>query len=204
MKEFWDERYKQEEYAYGKDPNNYLKIKLGELKPGKILFPAEGEGRNAVFAAKNGWNVSAFDISEEGKKKAQRLAIDEGVEIDYQTIPLDSQGFDKEEFDAIGLIYAHFPPEERKDYFKYFNYILRKGGKIIFEGFGPKHPEYQKRDPAVGGPKEKEMLFSEKEIQEAFPDLEFLEYYEGEVDLNEGTYHKGKGWVIRFLAQKKK
>ncbi len=204
MKEFWDERYKRQEYVYGKEPNRFLKQKLDFIEPGKILFPAEGEGRNAVYAAKKGWKVSAFDISTVGKQKAERLATEEGVTIDYRTASLNKLGYKKEEFDAIALIYAHFTPVERKDLFKFFTYILKKKGIIIFEGFGSKHPEYQKRNPAVGGPKEKEMLFSEKEIQAAFPDFEFLEYYEGEVDLNVGEFHKGKGWVIRFLGQKKK
>ncbi|HSI71361.1 MAG TPA: class I SAM-dependent methyltransferase [Gillisia sp.] len=204
MQEFWDERYKQQGYVYGKEPNEYLKMKLEELEPGRILFPAEGEGRNAVYAAKKGWNVYAFDISEEGRKKAITLANEMGVEITYQTTSLDKHDYEKEEFDAIALIYAHLAPEERKDYFRYFNYILKKGGKIIFEGFGLKHLDYQKRNPAVGGPKEKKMLFSENEIKETFPEFEFLEFYEGEIDLSEGEFHKGKAWVIRFLAQKKR
>ncbi|MDX1604123.1 MAG: SAM-dependent methyltransferase, partial [Salinimicrobium sediminis] len=83
MQEFWNERYQREEYIYGKDPNEYLKAQLKNLTPGRILFPAEGEGRNAVHAAKKGWQVSAFDQSEEGRKKALRLAEAEGVEIDY-------------------------------------------------------------------------------------------------------------------------
>jgi hypothetical protein len=73
----WDERYKQQDFAYGVTPNNYLKDQLIKLQTGKILFPAEGEGRNAVFAAKLGWIVSAFDISIEGKKKAMQLAKSE-------------------------------------------------------------------------------------------------------------------------------
>lgn len=66
---FWDERYKEKEYVYGISPNEFLKKELLKLKVGSILLPCEGEGRNAVFAAKNGWNVFAFDSSFEGKKK---------------------------------------------------------------------------------------------------------------------------------------
>lgn len=70
----WDDRYSEKEFAYGEEPNNYLKEQLSKLTPGPILFPAEGEVRNAVFAAKMGWNVSAFDISIKGKTKAIKLA----------------------------------------------------------------------------------------------------------------------------------
>ena len=73
MKEFWDERYAEPDYVYGKAPNKYFKEKLDEIQRGKILFPAEGEGRNAVYAAKKGWRVSAFDISEKGKEKALNM-----------------------------------------------------------------------------------------------------------------------------------
>src|SRR6187401_2388274 len=80
----WDDRFSQEGFAYGEQPNNYLKEQLEKLNAGTILFPAEGEGRNAVFAAKLGWKVSAFDISAEGKNKALRLAQANNVTIDYQ------------------------------------------------------------------------------------------------------------------------
>ncbi|MDT0686480.1 class I SAM-dependent methyltransferase [Autumnicola psychrophila] len=203
MKEFWNERYKEDDYVYGKDPNKYLKVKLNKIKPGRILFPAEGEGRNAVFAAKLGWDVSSFDISIEGKKKALRLAEEEGVIINYQTTDSPDLAFAEEKFDVIALVYAHFPPEIRRDYFNLFKHILKKGGKVIFEGFGSKHPEYQTLNPSVGGPKEEKILFSEKEIREAFQEFNFEEFYEGEIVLNEGKFHKGKGYVIRFVAEKK-
>src|SRR5688572_28635163 len=80
----WNDRYSKDEYAYGERPNNFLKEQLEKIKVGSILFPAEGEGRNAVFAATLGWNVSAFDISAEGKNKALRLAETHKVTIDYQ------------------------------------------------------------------------------------------------------------------------
>tara|TARA_X000000950_G_scaffold260222_1_gene329392 strand:+ start:219 stop:527 length:309 start_codon:yes stop_codon:yes gene_type:complete len=84
MKEFWDARYAQETYVYGKEPNNYFKKTLNLLKPGKILLPAEGEGRNAVHAASLGWEVFAYDFSEFAYKKAMKLAREKEVSINYQ------------------------------------------------------------------------------------------------------------------------
>src|SRR5215510_10066513 len=107
----WEDRFSEKEYAYGEEPNEYLKEQLIKLTPGAILFPAEGEGRNAVFAAKLGWSVSAFDISSEGKKKALKLAELNKVNIDYQVGELNSLNYHKEQFDAIALIYAHFPAD---------------------------------------------------------------------------------------------
>ena len=202
MKEFWNERYDREEYVYGKDPNEYLKAKLKDLEPGRILFPAEGEGRNAVYAAKQGWEVLAFDMSTEGRKKALRLAEAEGVEINYEVSDLQHLSIMPEAFDAIALIYAHFSPQERKKFFSSIAENLPPGSKVIFEGFAPKHARYQEMNPAVGGPKDPKMFFSEAEIREAFQKLHFLEFFEGEIELEEGNFHKGKGWVIRFVAEK--
>src|SRR5690349_3382415 len=103
----WNTRFSGEEFAYGEEPNDYLKEQLGRLAPASILFAAEGEGRNAVFAALSGWDVSAFDISEEGRKKATRLAEKHGVTIDYKLGELQELEFQPLQFDALALIYAH-------------------------------------------------------------------------------------------------
>jgi SAM-dependent methyltransferase len=201
--ERWDERYRQHEYAYGESPNLYLKEQLEKLKPGKILFPAEGEGRNAVFAAKLGWTVSAFDISTEGKNKAMQLAQKNNVTIDYQVGDLQKLNYRKLEFDAIALIYAHFLPEIRSEYHKKFNTFLRKDGIIILEAFSKKHLDYVTKNPNVGGPKDLESLFSIEEIKSDFKNYEVYELRESEIELNEGIYHKGPGAVIRFTGRKK-
>ena len=83
MKEFWDARYKDSAFAFGEEPNEYFKEQISNLKPGKLLMPAEGEGRNAVFAAKLGWDVHAFDQSLNGQKKAMDLALKNKVNINY-------------------------------------------------------------------------------------------------------------------------
>jgi 2-polyprenyl-3-methyl-5-hydroxy-6-metoxy-1,4-benzoquinol methylase len=84
MKEFWDKRYAETGFAYGALPNEFLKEQLQNFSAGKILFVCEGEGRNAVYAAKQNWNVEAFDLSAEGKKKALQLAEQNNVAINYQ------------------------------------------------------------------------------------------------------------------------
>ena len=91
----WNDRYSNDEFAYGEEPNNYLKEQIEKLEIGTILFPAEGEGRNAIFAAKSGWKVSAFDISEEGKNKALKLAKANNVSIDYQVGELETLDFEE-------------------------------------------------------------------------------------------------------------
>lgn len=199
----WNDRYSSEEFAYGTAPNNYLKEQLEKLKTGSILLPAEGEGRNAVFAAQLGWKVSAFDISAEGKNKALKLAEANDVEIDYLVGELETLNYQEEQFDAIALIYAHFPAAIKSSIHKTLETYLRKGGVIIFEAFSKKHLEYLAINDKVGGPKDIESLFSIEEIQSDFPDYEIIQLEEKEIELNEGLFHNGKGSVIRFVGKKK-
>jgi len=199
----WNERYSKDEFAFGEEPNEYLKEQLEKLSAGTILFPAEGEGRNAVFAAKLGWTVSAFDISIEGKKKAMRLADANNVTIDYQVGELQTLNYHNEQFDAIALIYAHFPADIKSLYHKTLDKYLRKGGVIIFESFSKKHIDYVLKNEKVGGPRDLPSLFLIDEIRSYFADYDFEELEETEIELNEGIYHVGLGSVIRFVGRKK-
>ncbi len=198
----WDDRYSKEEFVYGEEPNNFLREQLQKLKPRKILFPAEGEGRNAVFAATKGWDVYAFDISSVGKRKAEELAKKNNVKIKYEVGGLQSLNYKPESFDVIALIYAHFPAEIKSEYHKTLGNYLKKGGIIIFEAFSKKHLEYISRNESVGGPREIEMLFSKEEIQSDFNNFEIIELDEKVIQLNEGSFHNGEGSVIRFIGRK--
>jgi len=199
----WNDRYKMKEFAFGKEPNKYLKEQLDKLNVGTILFPAEGEGRNAVYAAKQGWAVSAFDISIEGQKKAFQLAKLNTVKIDYRVGDLQSINYETDQFDAIGLIYAHFQAEIKSSYHKSLDKYLRTGGVIIFESFSKKHLDYNLKNEKVGGPKDIATLFSIEEIKSDFANYNFEELNEMEIELNEGLFHNGLGSVIRFVGRKK-
>ncbi|GEO11301.1 class I SAM-dependent methyltransferase [Segetibacter aerophilus] len=201
--ERWNDRYRSEDFAYGEEPNNYFKEQLEKLKPGAILFPAEGEGRNAVFAARLGWKVSAFDISVEGRSKALKLAEANEVTIDYQVGELKALQFSADQFDAIALIYAHFPADVKSYYHKALDKYLRKNGTVIFEAFSKKHLEYIERNEKVGGPKDLGMLFSIDELKADFENYEIVELVEKEIELSEGVFHNGQGSVIRFVGRKK-
>jgi 2-polyprenyl-3-methyl-5-hydroxy-6-metoxy-1,4-benzoquinol methylase len=198
----WNERYAGEEFAYGIEPNNYLKEQLAKLSPGKILFPAEGEGRNAVFAATQGWDVFAFDISAEGQKKAHQLAASNKVSIYYEVGELETLDYKPEQFDAIALIYAHFPADIKSLIHRALSKYLRKGGTIIFEAFSKKHIDYIAKNEKVGGPKDIASLFSIEEIKADFDNFHFAELTETEIKLSEGLFHNGVGSVIRFVAEK--
>jgi 2-polyprenyl-3-methyl-5-hydroxy-6-metoxy-1,4-benzoquinol methylase len=203
MKEKWDERYRQEEFAYGEEPNVYLKKNLVKLPVGSILFPAEGEGRNAVHAARQGWKTYAFDQSVEGQKKALALATKHAISIEYHVTDTFSLPYQKHQFEVIALIYAHFPAAQKSAFHKILIDLLTPGGIIIFEAFSKKHLEYVTQNEKVGGPKDLAMLFSIDEIKSDFEHFEVIELLEQEIELNEGLYHNGKGSVIRFIGRKK-
>ena len=202
-KDRWNERYSKEAYAYGEQPNNYLKAQLDKLPVGNILFAAEGEGRNAVYAAELGWMVTAFDISMEGKNKAMRLAEKHKVTINYLVGEMEKMNFKPGQFDAIALIYAHFPADIKSSiHLQLVNY-LRKGGTIIFEAFSKNHLTYNSKNPKVGGPKEIDVLFSIEEVRANFVGYEVEELVEKEIELHEGVFHNGLGSVIRYVGKKK-
>lgn len=198
MKAFWDERYNETGLAYGCRPNHFLEQKLSSIPLGKVLFPAEGQGRNAVYAAKYGYKVFAFDISEAGKIKAEQLASESKVEIDYQVGTLSELNYPENYFDAIVLIYAHVPAEIRKDFHQQLIRLLKPNGNIIFEAFSKEQLHY-----TSGGPKSLDMLFSEEEVKEEFSGIHF-DYLATEIiHLDEGKYHHGPGSVVRFIGRKR-
>lgn len=112
-KNFWDKKFGTEEFIYGTEPNAYLKEELQHLQKGKALFVCEGEGRNAVYAAAKGWEVLAFDQSEEGKKKSFSLAQQKNTTIDYLIADAAEFAYGEEQYELVVLIYAHFPPHLR-------------------------------------------------------------------------------------------
>lgn len=204
MIEFWNERYSAESYAYGTEPNEFFKTALTEYNlKGKILFPAEGEGRNAVYAAEQGIEAYAFDTSSEGKKKAFDLALKKNVELNYQTGALEDLFFENNFFDAVVLIYAHFPPNRRANIHEELAKLVKPNGLVILEGFSVNNLSYRDENPSIGGPDKKELLYTMDLIREDFKDFEVLQLEEVETELNEGMYHQGKGSVVRFVGRKR-
>ncbi len=203
MKDMWDERYGKKEFAYGEQPNIYLKEQLLKMPAGTILLPADGEGRNGVYAASLGWNVYSFDQSAAGKEKAIQLANKHNVKLHYDVGEFQSLVYQSNQFDAIALIYAHFPADKKSAYHKKLISYLKPGGIVIFEAFSKKHLDYSSKNAKVGGPKDIDQLFSVEEIQLDFTNFEILELVEQDVELNEGLFHNGMSSVIRFVGRKK-
>jgi cyclopropane fatty-acyl-phospholipid synthase-like methyltransferase len=202
MSNFWDERYGGHEYAYGTEPNKYFEAQLALIKGKTILLPAEGEGRNAVYAAKNGWNVHAFDASEKAFEKAEALAKRHRVVLNYQVCDVMEYRYKLPNYDVVACIFTHFDPEIRADVFDSLLSKVRKGGFFILEVFSEDQLDYQERYHS-GGPQDEEMLFTEDDVRNMLADFYVLDLKKIEVELAEGSYHKGPASVIRCLAKKK-
>jgi 2-polyprenyl-3-methyl-5-hydroxy-6-metoxy-1,4-benzoquinol methylase len=199
MQQFWNERYGQKEMVYGSEPNVFLKEQLQGLVPGRILLPAEGEGRNAVYAASQGWDVLAFDYSEAGQAKALALAAKQGVSIDFRLADAGSFATEPASLDAVALIYAHLPTELRQTLHHKIQQWLKPGGKVILEAFHPKQLGY-----TSGGPKDESMLYTADMLLQDFAGMEVKVLEEKEVNLSEGAHHSGPGFVTRLVATKPK
>ncbi len=199
MKEFWDKRYAEEIFAYGKEPNVFLKDEIAKLPKGKILLPCDGEGRNGVYCASMGWDVLSFDQSENAKTKALLLAKEKSTKIEYLVSDIENLHLPLQSFDCIALVYAHFPANLRQAYHRKILSYLKPGGQLILEGFHKNQLEYQKTQKS-GGPQDLGMLFSKDELIDDFLNMQIIQISEEEIELNEGPYHLGKAFVVRFRA----
>lgn len=197
MSQFWNERYKNNETVYGNQPNSFFKQELDKLSTGTLLLPGEGEGRNAIYAAKQGWDVTAFDGSNIAIEKALKLAHKNSVSFNY--ILADTNSFDAPEnsFDAIALVYFHLMPEDRALF--HFNLLrwLKPGGTLVLEGFNP-----EQLGNSSGGPKNAAMLYALDMLLDDFSAFSHIDIHTDTVDLDEGPFHKGEAELIRMVATK--
>jgi 2-polyprenyl-3-methyl-5-hydroxy-6-metoxy-1,4-benzoquinol methylase len=194
---FWNNRFKKDDFVYGKRPNVFFREQLNKCDPGVLLLPAEGEGRNAVYAARQGWEVHAFDISKQGKSKALQLAENYEVSINYTLNDFESYNLPSNNFDVIGLIYAHMHDDIRRKVHRKLIEGLKPGGKIILEAFNE-----SQLGNSSGGPKSIDMLYSRDKLKGDFEDLNILSLQTIEAELSEGAHHKGKANLVRLLAKK--
>jgi len=197
MKKIWDERFSQEEYIYGKEPNLFLKETLLGMPAEKLLLPGEGEGRNAVWAALNGWEVLAIDYSVSGQKKALELAKNNKVKINYDLQDLEEMNLPDNTFDAIALIYVHLPETIRQKVHNELLKSLKPSGILILEAFHKSQLNYNS-----GGPKDVSLLYSADILKKDFAALDTVLLTEKHIMLEEGSWHKGEASVVQYIGKK--
>lgn len=197
----WDERYSSERYAYGEEPNDFLVQQSAALtqlqQPARVLCLADGEGRNGVYLATLGHDVTAVDLSSVGLAKAQALAKKNGVTITTVHADLAHYRPAAEQFDAVVMIFAHTPPDVRQLTFQRVRDTLVAGGVLILEGYTP-----DQIPRGTGGPKTPDMMFTLAELQQQFGDFHWLCACEVVREIHEGEFHTGAGAVVQFVAVK--
>jgi len=196
-KDFWNSRYSEQEFAYGTQPNAFLKEQLEKIKSGTALFLGEGEGRNAVYAAKLGWQVDAVDFSSSAKVKALKLAEENMVKINYEVCDLNYYKFGENQYDLIVMIFLHLPSELREKVFKNSINSLKGNGILLVEAFNK-----NQINNSSGGPQSLDLLYSDNDVLSLVKDLRTETMESKSIELDEGEYHKGKADVIRYVGVK--
>lgn len=194
----WDDRFSAEEYVYGTAPNEFFKEQLDKLKPGRLLMLGEGEGRNAVYAAKMKWKTDAVDFSEQAQIKAMKLADREQVTINYRLSNLTDYNPKRNYYDTVGIIFFHLEKEDIAKIFTGAQEALKQEGVIICEVFS-----VNQLGRSSGGPKNRDLLYTVDEMKTLFSGLEIEYLEECTVELNEGILHQGEAKVIRFVGRRK-
>ena len=192
----WDKRYSNPEYIYGTRPNKYLCSQLKGLNPGSLLLPGEGEGRNALWAAKQGWNVTAFDTSSVAQQKAISLFKNHNVNVSYHVAHFENFDIAKQ-FNAIGMVFVHLERSTFAQAAKKIVDLLKPNGHLIIEMF-----DQSQLHLTSGGPKNPNYFVSPQELKNMFNSLTIKELKSEEIFLNEGSLHKGTARVIRMHAVK--
>ncbi len=196
----WNRRFEGEEFLFGIEPNEWLREHVGVWAPGgRILCVADGEGRNSVWLARQGFVVDAFDIAEVGVEKARQFAARKGAHVNYSVADCDAYAWPQASCDGVAAIFVQFAdPAQRKRLFERMVASLRLGGVLVLQGYTPKQLEYR-----TGGPPFVSHLYTPELLRTAFADLEVLELREYEADVAEGNGHRGRSALIGLVARRR-
>jgi cyclopropane fatty-acyl-phospholipid synthase-like methyltransferase len=197
-KTFWNERFGEPGFMYGDQPNDFLKATSYTLKPGgRILCLAEGEGRNAVYLAAQGFDVTCVDFSESGLKKTQQLAETHGVSVCTECADLSQYEIKHEAWDGIVMIFGHFNEALRASLYPRIRIGLKPGGTLLMEVYTKDQLSF-----GTGGPKSIEFLYDKQELEAAFSEFSSVLIQEVTREINEGAYHKGISATVQVIATK--
>jgi SAM-dependent methyltransferase len=195
----WNSRFSVQEYVYGTKPNDFLAESAASLPPApaRVLSLGEGEGRNAVYLASLGHEVTAVDTSDVGLRKAERLAAERGVSLKTVVSDLADFTFAPGAWDAVVSIFCHLPMPLRRQVHRAAAASLRPGGVLILEAYTPAQLAMR-----TGGPPLRELLYTVEELREDFEGLELPILRERERDVVEGKLHTGRAAVVQVLGRK--
>lgn len=199
--DFWSDKYRAvgESYLFGTAPNRFLAAQAGLLRAGqRALSVADGEGRNAVWLAEQGLDVTATELSPVALDKAEALAAARGVRVDFALADALNWTYPDEAFDLVVAIFIQFAaPDERARLFENLKRTLRPGGRIMLQGYTPKQLDYR-----TGGPSAVDNLYTAAMLRETFGDFDIERLDEYEDVLDEGSAHRGQSALVGMVARK--
>lgn len=205
QEDIWGNRYRDagEAYLFGTAPNRFLARRAALLANGRTaLSVGDGEGRNSVWLAEQGLDVTAVEISAVGIEKARRLAAGRQVDVHFVQADMLAPDWPPPEmhnaFDwVIGIFIQFTGPAERTRQFAVLKALARAGGRILLHGYTPRQIEYK-----TGGPSAVENLYTEAMLRAAFADWAIEELIAYEDDISEGSGHQGRSALIGLVARK--
>ena len=193
----WDSRYAGGDFQFGEAPNDFLRAQSWRFQPGmRALAAGDGEGRNGVFLAEQGLDVTSLDWSATGIAKANALAARRGVPLRGVVADLAAWDWPASSFDLIAWIFVHLPPADRAAAASGVLRALAPGGLLVLECFTP-----AQEGRRSGGPKDPSLLWSRAIVEDCFGALEVVELFEGTVHLDEGPRHQGRAEVVRAVLR---
>jgi len=194
---FWDQRYAEPGFAYGTEPNDFVRESAARIPRGPVLALGEGEGRNAVFLAGLGFTVTAMDGSSVGLEKAARLARERGLSLATVCADLADFGIAERAWAGIVSVWVHLPPALRERVHAGVVRGLAPGGAFVLEAFAPRQLKL-----GTGGPQSPERLAPLATIVRDLAGLELEIAREVEREVREGRYHGGRSATIQIVARK--
>ncbi|QEW21089.1 Tellurite methyltransferase [Marinibacterium anthonyi] len=194
----WDERFSTSDFVFGTAPAAYLVAAADHLDKGsRVLCVADGEGRNSVYLAGLGHEVTAFDASAVGIEKAKGLAAKQGVSVDYRLSGVEDWDWTRP-YDAVVAIFIQFmPPDMRARIFDGLRQAVRPGGLLLLHGYAPRQVEY-----GTGGPRQVQNMYTTDLLQTHFGDWDILRLEDYDADLDEGTGHSGRSGLVDLVARR--
>ncbi len=196
--EVWNKRFSTTEYVFGEEPNAFLVAQAPLLGTGVALALADGEGRNSVWLAQQGFTVDAFDFSAPAVEKAKILAKKRQVHVNFSCTDWQSYEWKTSHYDMVAGIFFQFAsPAERPELFEKIKQSLKPGGTVVIQGYGRNQINYN-----TGGPGKLENLYDEDMLRQAFADYDLLVCESYESTINEGAGHSGMSALIGFVARK--
>jgi len=198
--ETWNARYARDDYHFGEEPNAFVRANAHRIPAGQtVLCVADGEGRNSVFLAERGLDVTAFDFAPNALAKARSLAARRSVRVEHREGDILEWNWNAPTYDAVVAVFIQFlPPAEREMVFAGMKAAVRPGGLFLLEGYRPEQVDY-----GTGGPPRREHMYTREWLESEFSAWETLTLAAYDAEIQEGRGHSGTSALIDLVARKR-